>query len=276
MRTMPTLERLEGRDCPAVLDISPAGALTFVDGAGENNTVSVAVAAGVYSLADRSSPITLGAGAVAAGWANAGANAASGPASALSSLSISPGGGANAVGIRSTADPVTIDGGTGVTAVVLSSTGGLIGNMAGIGEDIAIVAGSDTSVYCADYNVTARAGAVAVGPGGVSGLGAHSVNWSGTLSLLRVVGSNSSSLAESYEIDSPDAISFRLDCGGGDDTVTVSGDAAGDIYLGGGDDSLTVSDGATLTGDAHTGGQAGDQVFANLGGYGIITGSIGA
>jgi hypothetical protein len=113
---------------------------------------------------------------------------------------------------------------------------------------------------------------------GLSGLSAHAINFgTGTFTSLRVGGSNSAMLAETFEVGDLSAIAsyFRLDTNGGPDAVTVAGNVTGDVYLGGGDDTLTILSGFMLTGSVHTGGQAGDVVNYGEPAFGTITGSVG-
>src|SRR5438093_459231 len=79
----------------ATLDIVN-GALTFTDSVSENNNVMVQVGSGPsagYSFNDSVTNITLGAGAIAAGWRGSGTHAVSGLASTVTTITINPGDG---------------------------------------------------------------------------------------------------------------------------------------------------------------------------------------
>ena len=65
------LEQLEARENPATVDVS-GGVLTFTDGGTENNNLTVGVSGGVYSFNDSLTPITLGQGAIDAGYKGSG------------------------------------------------------------------------------------------------------------------------------------------------------------------------------------------------------------
>lgn len=275
---MLTLETLERRDQPATLDVS-GGALVY-EGDEQNNNLTVQVGAGAsagYAFNDTASTITLGAGALAAGWRGNGTNTVTGLASTVTSIEIDPGAGTNTVNLRSLAAPTTVNGGSGTTSVNLSSTAPTNnGNLNGIAADVTVNAGDDTRLWVADVTATGGHSDVRIGSSGITGLGAHAINYSGTFTSLRVSGSAASFLAETFTVEGTlDALYFRLDCNGGNDTVFVSADVTGDFYLGTGDDVLTVLAGVTLTGDVHTG--AGSNVV-NYGApaYGTITGSVGA
>lgn len=273
---MLNLERLEGRDCPATLNVV-GGALTFSDGGGENNTLTVQYNAGSYAFNDSAAVISLGGGAVAAGWRGGGTHAVSGPGAAVDSIAIDIGGGTNVVNLRQINDATTIDGGGGTTTINVNSFAPfMVGNLSGIAADLDVTAGTDTTLNVSDQAGATRASTVEITSSGITGLSPHAIAYSGTFASFVVSGSNVGSLAESFDVNSPPADYFRLNTNGGNDTVTVSGDVTGDFYLGGGDDSLTVLEGFILAGSVHAGGQAGDQVFYGEPTYGTITGSVGA
>src|SRR5207249_3656262 len=151
----------------------------------------------------------------------------------VTDITVNPGGGTNIIGIKSIAsgNPTTINGSTGTSSVILSSTVGLTGNVAGIQSVITVHAGTDTRLYAVDYNGTSRPNTVMIHSNGITGLALNPIMYTGMLSLLRVIGSNSTTLAESYEVNAPPATSLRLDSNSGPDTVTVTGNTTGDIYL---------------------------------------------
>lgn len=268
-----TLEALPTRDCPAVLDVS-GGLLTFTDSVGEANNLTVAVFGGVYSFKDSATVITLGAGAVAAGWRGGGSHNASGTATPIDSIAIGAGGGVNVVNLRSITDPATVDGGSGTTAVNIGSAAPTVGGtLNGIQASITMNAGADTTLQVSDLTGTSRPNPIVVGATGITGLAPHPITLGGTFTNLRVLGSASSVLTESYVINSPPTTFFRLDTGGGADTVSIEGDVTGDFYLGGGADTLTVLAGVTLTGNVDTGAGT-DVVLYGAPTYGDITGMV--
>ena len=55
------------------------GKLTFIDSGSENNNLTVSVGSGVYTFNDAGVNITLGSGAVTAGWRGTGTKTVSGP-----------------------------------------------------------------------------------------------------------------------------------------------------------------------------------------------------
>ncbi len=274
----PTLETLQSRDCPAVLDIV-AGALVYAGDDDENNNLIVTYNAGSYGFRDAGALITLGAGAVAVGWRGSGTSTVTGTASAVDSISITVGGGSNVVNVRQIIDPTTVDGGSGTTTINVGNlTPTLIGNLNGIAADLTINPGSNTTLNVSDYGGTSRPSTVVIDATGISGLSAHVINFgTGVFANLRVGGSNAGALAESFDVGdlTSTANYFRLDTNGGSDTVTVTGDVTGDVYLGAGDDTFTIVSGAMLTGSVHTGGQAGDVVNYGEPAFGTITGTVG-
>ena len=69
----PTLESLEARNCPATLDIV-SGALCYIGTNNEDNNLVVTYNAGSYGFRDTGALITLGDGALGAGWRGSGTN----------------------------------------------------------------------------------------------------------------------------------------------------------------------------------------------------------
>src|SRR5690242_11278146 len=94
------LESLEDRLAPATLDISNVGALTYVADPGENNNLTVTYNAGSYGFNDAGANITLGSGAVSAGWRGTGTKTVTGSGSSINTISISVGDGTNVVNLR--------------------------------------------------------------------------------------------------------------------------------------------------------------------------------
>lgn len=243
---MLTLEELEARHTPATLDIV-AGALAFANAPGEVSNVTVSVASGVYTVKDANNLITLSPGATAAGWRGSGTKTVSGTASPVDSLEFDLDDGT--LNIRSIADPIVVDGGTGTVAVNVNSTaptGG--GNLNGIQAPVSVYAGANTSLWVSDLTGTARNGTIEITADGIYGLAPHMIGVFGTLASLRVTGSTYPLLAETYVIDAPPCLYFRLDAGYGDDTVTVLSDLTGDLFGGTGTDTLTFAPGVVFAG----------------------------
>ncbi len=266
------VEQLESRLTPASLSLA-GGVLSFIGDAGADN-VTLAVSGGVYSLKDTSTTITLGSGAVAAGWRGNNTSTVSGPETSVDSIEIHVGTGANVVNVKSVHDPLFIWGDDGDTTVNLNSVAPThIGNLAGITAEVTVNAGMNTTLNVSDYTGVSRPNTITIDATGITGLAANTIYLSGTFAVLHVWGSNSTTLAETYVITSPDATYFRLDTNGGADDVTVNGDVTGDFYLGSGDDVLTVDLGFTLYGDVNT-GSGNDTVWYGGPLYGDITGSV--
>lgn len=198
----------------ATLDIV-SGALTFTDGGTENNNLIVGVQSGVYSFNDAATPITLGAGATALGWKGSGTNNVSGPSSAVTStITINAGGGTNTVNLRSikSGNCTTVNGDTGTTAVNISSNApSNTGNLNLIAATVTVNAGTATSLWAADVTGTTRPNTVAISSTSITGLAVNPINYTGTFTSIRVSGSTSTALAETYNVATPPATSFRLD-----------------------------------------------------------------
>jgi len=267
------VERLEDKLTPATLDLV-GGVLTFTDSGTEANNLTVAVGAGVYSFNDSLTPIALGSGAIAAGYKGSGTSTISGPETGVDGLTFNLGGGSNTVNLRSTNDPTTINGQTGASTVyICSNAPSQTGDMSLIQASVTVNAGSATNLWASDYTGQSRPDPVHVTSSGITGLSPYAINLTGTLSNLRISGSNTSSLPETFIIDGAPCKQFALYTYGGVDDVQVNANVKGNIDLGAGDDLLTVLAGVTLTGNVQT-GQGSDTV--NYGGptYGDITGLV--
>lgn len=269
-----TLEELEPRHAPAALDVA-GGSLTVTDVGPvyEPNSLTVAVAAGVYSLNDSLAVIGLGDGAVAAGWKGDGTHTVSGPESSVGSITVGVGGGTNAVNLRSLHHPTAVGGG-GTTTVTLNSVAPLaIGSLAGITAPVAVNAGADTRLVASDFGGTARPGPVVISPSGVTGLAAFPIAVAGTLAVLTVSTSNAAGLPEAVAVDGSPAADARVLTNGGSDLVDVVGSFAGQVALGPGDDFLVVAAGATLEGGA-SGGPGVDTFLVGGPLFGDATGPV--
>ncbi len=109
-RARPTFcEPLEPRRLLASLEIV-SGDLSFVAGPGmaDNLSISVTGSSGSYIISDSAEPITLGRGAIRAGWRNNGPNTATGPVASVSSIAADTKDGNDTVTIASTEAPVAL------------------------------------------------------------------------------------------------------------------------------------------------------------------------
>ena len=96
------LESLEDRTLLSTLNIS-GHALSYLAGSGVTNklTISTTGTSGAYNFNDTAEPITLGAGAIAAGWTGGGTNNVTGPDSSVTSISVNTLGGNDSVSVQS-------------------------------------------------------------------------------------------------------------------------------------------------------------------------------
>lgn len=271
----PTLESLESRLTPATLDVS-GGVLTFTGDASGNN-VTQYTSGSTLVIHDQAAAVTLTAGAAAAGWKGGGTGTVTGPRSSVSAseaFALTSG----TLNLRACDVPVAVDCTGGACAVNLGSTApSLGGNLAALLADVTVTGDGDDSLTVSDQGAASGNAAVSIDPTGIYGfagpIDSVAILTSGSFASLRVVGSSSGTLSEGYTL-AGSAGPLRLDCNAGSDSVTVTADTTGVIYLGLGDDTLTVDAGVTFAGDVHTGPGA-DAVNANAPGYGTVTGSIG-
>src|SRR4051812_39822256 len=112
----------------ALLDITD-GVLSYRGEGSENNKLTVTYNAGSYGFKDDVAIITLGPGALAAGWRGTGTNTATGSGASLSGVAIDLGAGSNQAMIRQAAHPMTVTGGGNTSVVVGSLAPFTIGNL---------------------------------------------------------------------------------------------------------------------------------------------------
>jgi hypothetical protein len=286
------LETLEDRLTPATLDIT-GGLLTYTAGSGVSNVLTLSVAGGNYTFNDVGETITL-TGPGTAGWSGGGSNTVSGPDSSVNAITVDLGDQSDTANIRSINDPTMILGGLGDDTINVSSNAPAnTGNLAGIAADLTIDAGggsntlvvSDFGASTGNGNVQVNAGAILnfAGPG--DGTAITYAASGGSFGLVRVIGSNSPTLAEQFTVNGPggpltldanagnDVINVRslafpatIRGGAGNDAIHVSSDAPADlgnldgiegalsIDAGTGVNTLTVSDfGQTVTPNTNVG-----------------------
>ncbi|WP_165226922.1 Ig-like domain-containing protein [Aquisphaera insulae] len=155
------LEGLEDRTVLSTIDIS-GGVLTYLEttspGSPNVLTVSSTGPAGTLTFVESSQLVTLGAGAIAAGWTGSGTNNPHGPDSAVSSISITRAG-ASVVTISSVNDPTTIELGTGASTLVVGNAGDTSGVQAPIsvkatGGSGAVLVDASAGTSAQTFNVT--------------------------------------------------------------------------------------------------------------------------
>jgi acrosin len=249
------LESLELRDTPASLNIV-GGALTFTGAVGETNALSLSVTGGVYKFTDAGATITLGAGALAAGWTGSGTGSVTGRDSSVSSIAVNLGDMDDTFDLLSTNDAVTVRGDAGNDTIRLGSNGAaLTGHLNGINAPVTVTANGGTdNLVVVDYAAT-TANTVVIGSSTITGIAGPSNNRTisygtsngGTFSQVEVIGSNSPSVNESFTLNNPGAPLLLL-TNDGPDVVNVQAlSAAATINTGAGNDAITVSSSATRT-----------------------------
>jgi len=204
------------------------GVLTFTDVSSENNNLTVGVASGVYSFNDSATNITLGQGAIDAGFKGSGTKSISGPASAVDGIEVYAGGGTNTVNVRSTNKAITFAPTAGSNTINLCSNAPIqTANGLQIIEDVTVSpSGGTTIINAANLNPGA-AGTVTIGPSTITGMigptNNKTINYSGgTLVALTVSAPNY--VGSTIVVDSPGSqttgVGFKLSSAG---TVNVKG-----------------------------------------------------
>ena len=251
----PILERLEDRLTPSSnLDI--VGRALSYSGSAVNNGLTVSVAGtaptSLYTFTDSGEAITLGAGALAAGWTGSGTNTVQGASSTVSSIDIDLGDGNDTANIQSVNAPTALTGGSGTNTVnVCSNAPTNTGNLNGVNADLTVTAsngGTDT-LNVSNFGAAAGDSNVVVGPSAITGFagptGNHTIDYTtatgGSFTLVHLFGSNSPTLPESFTLQSPGA-PFRLDSESGPDTANVQSlSASATLNMGNGNNAINVS-----------------------------------
>jgi hypothetical protein len=181
------LFELFDRNCPAILDIM-AGALSFIESdPNENNSLTVAVSGGVYSFKDTASLINLGAGAINAGWRGNNSNTVSGPEASVNSINIDAGSGINVINIKSSHDPLTINGDDGNTTINLNSVAPvLIGNLATLTAPIQVDAGVNTKLNIGNYAAPIPSDPIIIDTTGIYFPSQQSITYTGQFESIHV------------------------------------------------------------------------------------------
>lgn len=245
------LESLEDRSTPAQLDIS-GNLLTYTADTGESNVLRVSVtgsgAGTTYTFNDTGALITLGAGATGAGWTGSGTNTVTGTfaAGAPNTIRIDLGDQNDTANIQSINNDTTILGGAGDDLINVSSNApGNTGNLAGINGTLTVTAdsGSDRMVV-SNFSASSGGSNVVIDSNQITGFAPSTVAYNstgGSFSLIRLIGSNSPSLAEVFTIDHPGA-PVQLDANSGPDTANIRNlSFTATVRMGAGNDIINVS-----------------------------------
>src|SRR5262249_42710409 len=166
-----------------------------------------------------------------------------------------------------------VQGGDGNDTINVSSASSLVGNLAGINADLGIDAGagvntlnvSDFTASSGNSNVNITNSQITGFAGPTDGSTINYAATGGSFGLIRLLGANSRTLAESFTVNDPSG-ALRLDANAGPDIANIQAiSAAATINMGAGADTINVSSDApanlgnldgiqgTLTLDAGTG-----------------------
>ena len=129
------MEWLESRTLLSTLNIDASGNLTYLEATSPGSpnvlTVSTTGSGGNYTFNESLQTITLGSGAVTAGWTGSGTNTVTGPDASVHSIAITKAGG-DTVNIQSVDALTNVDAGTGTTVINIGNSGSLAGIQAAI------------------------------------------------------------------------------------------------------------------------------------------------
>lgn len=203
------VQELESRLTPAATVDFVSGVLSFLGDAGADN-VTLAVSGGVYSIKDAGTTITLGSGAVAAGYRGSGTSTISGPESVVDEVDIHVGDGTNVVNVKSVHDPLFIWGDEGDTTITLNSVAPTyIGNLSTITAPVQVNAGDNTTLQVSNYTGHATIDDITIDSTGIYLPDCQPVTYSGTFSTIHVWGPHGTPTTQ-YIIDSPPTSNLLL------------------------------------------------------------------
>lgn len=247
------VEQLSDRIVPAVVDVT-GGVLTFAGSPGEANVVTISVTGTAYAFNDPSNKIILTPSAMAAGFKGSNTFTVSGQDSKVNGIVVSLGDGSDTLNLRSVNDPISVLGDDGADAVNISSTapnntGHLLGILAAVSVDAETLVVSDQGAGSGNAAVSIDATTISGFAGPTDNVDIAYSN----VSSLRIIGSSSVYVAESFTISAPSCSTFQLDGNAGDESITVDAWDAGCVgtFTGyAGFDSLTIYSGVTVYGTA--------------------------
>ncbi len=255
-RTPLSFERLEDRTTPSTLDFG-GGVLSYTASTNVGSNFTLSYSGGTYTLSDSAETITVTAAAQAAGFTGSGTNTVTGPDGAsLTSLQITLGNLADTANVRSLSKPTALTTGAGNDTINVSSTG-LTGNLNGIGASLSIDAGGGANTLAvSNYTATSGDANVVIGGGTITGFagpsGGSTIGYKatgGTFSLLRVMGSNTPTLSQTFTVNNPAATTFQLNADNGTNTINVEATGGAANIVGGlGKDNIVVCSKTDLTG----------------------------
>jgi hypothetical protein len=267
---------LEDRATPSVVDLV-GGALTYTAAAGETNVVSLQDQGNTAKITDSGAKITLTDAAAKTGFKLAAdGHMVFGPNAGLTSTKLDLGDMNDTANIQSISHGTMVLSGDGNDTINVSSNVSLVGNLAGINADLSIDAGAGVnSLNVSDFTANSGNSAVSITGTQILGMAGPSdgaaISYAatgGSFGSIRVLGSNSPVVAESFTVNNPAGV-FRLDANAGPDIANIQNiSAAASINTGAGNDTIIVSSDApanlgtldgiqgTLSLDAGTGANA--------------------
>jgi uncharacterized repeat protein (TIGR01451 family) len=245
-RRLPILEMLENRLTPASTLTVAGGSAVFVAENGVAHNLTLSVSGGTYTFTDTGDTISLNGGTAANTVTTTGITTGG-------TITLDMGNMSDVVNIRSINNATTVNGGSSPETYNVSSNAATnTGNLAGINASLTFNAGSRANkLVVSNFLATTGDSNVVVGASTITGFAPSTITYTGTYSLVRLIGSNSPSLAEMFTVNDPSAGTFQLDSNAGGDTAIVEGTNSGtanNINMGAGAATVTVSSDGTSAG----------------------------
>ena len=223
------LERLEDRVTPSTLSLT-AGNLKYLATSTETNnlTVSYSSATHKYTFADTGATIT----STIPGESGSGTHTVTVPDTTVTTIAIDLSANANndKANIDSINAATTVTTGGGMNTVNVSSNAPTnTGNLAGIAAALTVTStnGGYDSLVMSNFSAATGDSNVVVGSSTITGFAPNTVTYNtasgGSFSLVRLIGSNSPTLAEKFTVNDPNASTFQLDSNAGPDTAIIEG-----------------------------------------------------
>ena len=252
------LERLEDRVTPSTLSLT-AGNLKYLATSTETNnlTVSYSSATHKYTFADTGATIT----STIPGESGSGTHTVTVPDTTVTTIAIDLSANANndKANIDSINAATTVTTGGGMNTVNVSSNAPTnTGNLAGIAAALTVTStnGGYDSLVMSNFSAATGDSNVVVGSSTITGFAPNTVTYNtasgGSFSLVRLIGSNSPTLAEKFTENDPNASTFQLDSNAGPDTAIIEGTSSSttnNINMGAGAATVTVSSDGSATGN---------------------------
>lgn len=213
------LERLENRECPAILDITN-NIINYIANNNITNSITISISGSIYTFNDSSETIIITGDTT--NWTGSGTNTVTGPDSSINSIYIDTKNNNDIVNIRSTNDDIIIidEDGNDITNIS-SNAPNNTGTLNNINSNITINGGSgNDSLVVSDFSAYTENDSILVDESSIINLAPGNINYNGTFQKIRILTSNTPGLNENIIVENNSSLT-QIDTFSGKDIVSV-------------------------------------------------------